>query len=344
MKKILFSVFAVAAVMTACSKSDVVDAPNIDTPITFEAYSGKVPVTKAASIDGEAELASFNVYAYDHSTEAQYSEVYSLINGEAVVYDETTGWSTDAILFWPANMTKMNFIAYNTSANTTSTNLTYSAGKLAFNIDNDVVNQEDILVAQTTVAQPKSGDAEVSLKFDHILSRVYFTVVSDRPMFISSVELHGDFDTQLVYDFTATTNALTAGDNSTKATFTKGENTVNGYDLGLGSTGFTYANSENSKVVGTDQNIVGSASDEYFFMIAPSTDATAIKIAYNFMDEGQNPVSYTATVDLADFTFETGKSYQFKLVNTSSKIKFSVTEDSFEWGTGSTSDLVFVIE
>ena len=67
MKRFLFSVCALAAVVVGCSKSEVLNRPNADMPIEFNPYTGRIPVTRAvAAGKGTLGEAGFQVYAFMH--------------------------------------------------------------------------------------------------------------------------------------------------------------------------------------------------------------------------------------------------------------------------------------
>ena len=52
MKRLIFATIALAAFATSCTKSEMIEAPDFGgQPITFDTYLGKVPMTKAQSVD-----------------------------------------------------------------------------------------------------------------------------------------------------------------------------------------------------------------------------------------------------------------------------------------------------
>lgn len=52
MKKLIYSVIAFAAVAVGCTKSEMIETPDFGgQAITFDTYIGKVPTTKAQSVD-----------------------------------------------------------------------------------------------------------------------------------------------------------------------------------------------------------------------------------------------------------------------------------------------------
>ena len=68
MKKIIYIRLAVSAVFASCSKSEVTSAPGADSPITFNPYLGKTPVTKAPVATTDTLGAyGFQVYAFIHT-------------------------------------------------------------------------------------------------------------------------------------------------------------------------------------------------------------------------------------------------------------------------------------
>lgn len=68
MKRFLFSVCALAAVVVGCSKSEVLNRPNADMPIEFNPYTGRIPVTRAVAADIDTlGKYGFQVYAFMHN-------------------------------------------------------------------------------------------------------------------------------------------------------------------------------------------------------------------------------------------------------------------------------------
>lgn len=321
MKKVLFSVCALAALLTGCAKSDVVDAPNFETPITFEAYSGKVPVSKATSIDSPADLAAedgFMVYAYETTATTvdetptytpDYNKPYALMNGVQVkgttAGDKTTWSYGNSPIYWPNNSEHLTFVAYSASAGDIY-DVTDSKPVLNVTVPDGVIEQKDILVAEAV--DSKSATGNVSLNFSHILSRVYFNVKSDREMTVNSVVFKGNFAPSGTYnivtdEWTATTEAKV-------------------YNLLAADQSFTYTPEETPQV----SMIVGPAvtGKDYYMMLIPSENAGAsIEVVYQFV--GEESVQYKVSTTLeTDFDFSAGKSYNFILSLVSKTIGFEV--------------------
>lgn len=70
MKRVLFSIFALVAVVASCSKSEIVKTPDLGHEIVFDTYVGRSPITKAQSVDlaylQQGEDYGFHVYAFLH--------------------------------------------------------------------------------------------------------------------------------------------------------------------------------------------------------------------------------------------------------------------------------------
>lgn len=326
MKKVLFSVCALAALLTGCAKSDVVDAPNFETPITFEAYSGKVPVSKATSIDNAADLAAedgFMVYAYETTATTvdetttytpDYTKPYALMNGVSVTGtigtdedgNEKITWSYgNSPIYWPNNSEHLTFVAYSASAGDIY-DVTDSKPVLDVTVSDVVTEQKDILVAEAV--DSKSATGNVSLTFSHILSRVYFNVKSDRKMTVNSVAFKGNFAPSGTYnidedEWTATAEAKE-------------------YNLLAADQSFTYTPEETPQV----SMIVGPAETgkDYYMMLIPSENAGAsIEVVYQF--DGEESVQYKVSTTLdTEFEFSAGKSYNFILSLVSKTIGFEV--------------------
>lgn len=366
MKRILFSTLALAAVLVGCSKSDVVDAPNIDTPISFEAYSGRVPVSKATSINDADDLETeggFVVYAYntDATTDAEGSTTYtpnygSLYFNDVLSYVEDTEgkktWTYDSgkTYYWPADQNALAFVAY---SNNGGEYVTYNTGTesvaptLTLTVPSAVIDQKDIMVADFTQTKATAENNAVDLTFNHMLSRIYFEMSTDeRTIIVSKVSVNGAFFSEGKVSLT------TEGGNS--VTGTEGKE-VTSYDLLPDGTEFTLEKAVEPEETNTEFVCPdGANKDQYYMMIIPGNPSD-ITIEYTFDGDPTN-TEYVATATLDDdFKFVKGKSYKFALTFVAQTIKLNAivnpwsetnTEDDGEGGSeevGTTEGIEFTI-
>lgn len=207
MKRFLFSVCALAAVVVGCSKSEVLNRPNAEVPIEFNPYAGRVPVTRATA-DNIKTLGTegFQVYAFFHgeSGEPDWASPYM---DKVVRYGKKTEDATDSTwyysghAYWPASK-ELAFIAYGLNAEEQITPVEGAMQKIDFTVAGSVASQKDLLVAaiqrnKTYVEGVKEGDGTVNFTFSHLLSRIGFSLVTKDnnavPVTIEQVKLDGTF-------------------------------------------------------------------------------------------------------------------------------------------------------
>lgn len=198
MKRFLFSVCALAAVVVGCSKSEVLNRPNADMPIEFNPYTGRIPVTKAAEANKETLGAEgFQVYAFLHGLE----QTDHKFEGQAFMDKEVTmkndKWVYPGRTYWPANGV-LDFIAYGLNSENqitkgkTKNMITYTVNPL-------VASQEDLLVAlcQRNLTYDEEKEGKVDLRFYHLLSKIGFTLITTGDdatnVRIDQVNLEGSF-------------------------------------------------------------------------------------------------------------------------------------------------------
>lgn len=207
MKRFLFSVCALAAVVVGCSKSEVLNRPNAEVPIEFNPYAGRVPVTRATA-DNIKTLGTegFQVYAFFHgeSGEPDWASPYM---DKVVRYGKKTEDATDSTwyysghAYWPASK-ELAFIAYGLNAEEQITPVEGAMQKIDFTVAGSVASQKDLLVAaiqrnKTYVEGVTEGDGTVNFTFSHLLSRIGFSLVTKDnnavPVTIEQVKLDGTF-------------------------------------------------------------------------------------------------------------------------------------------------------
>ena len=215
MKKTRYAIIALAALAFSCTKSDIVDVPEAQkTPIAFDTYNGRVPVTKASQITKD-DISQIQVYGFH--TPASGTVSYTSTYMDPIVsrtYDSDEGWSAWAyspLSYWPASGT-LQFVAHGTNtprfvATTVKTDPT--PGELVpkdgsyvnytYTVPAATANQQDLIAGYVS---PTSATSEkVMFTMNHLLSRIGFTLktlgtsedgkVAD--VTIKTIELHGNF-------------------------------------------------------------------------------------------------------------------------------------------------------
>lgn len=212
MKQYIFIAIALFAASVACTKSNLVDVPESQkTPISFEPYSGKASVTKAAEMNNNTirkaidNGGGFHVTGFLHTETTSGEEPnvtvtnttdYTKTYMSSDVYDTTVGegttasWMTDVISYWPASGS-LDFVAYglNTyktlSDNTEMMDFNGSHTSFTFKVPNSVSEQEDLVVSDlmSNKTLPTTGNVggvdvngTVTFTLKHLLSRVGFKV------------------------------------------------------------------------------------------------------------------------------------------------------------------------
>lgn len=233
MKRFLFSVCALAAVVVGCSKSEVLNRPNAEVPIEFNPYAGRVPVTRSTSANIETLGESgFQVYAFLYNADGPdwVSSPYmnKVVTCENPLADEPE-WTYSGHAYWPASR-KLAFIAYGLN---TGNLITRPEGgqeyEFDFNVPDVVAEQKDLLVAavqrdqayiEETQGTPEDGT--VDFTFSHLLSRIGFSLVTKNnnavPVTIEQVNLKGTFYEKGHVDLTITApTTITIGDTEKSA-------------------------------------------------------------------------------------------------------------------------------
>ena len=270
-------------------------------------------------------------------------------------------WEYDGVTYWPdPNSQKyLSFAAWGVNkitTNGTDETATHtsinpaidfdgSEHQFTFEVNPTVAEQQDLLVApfQYGKAINTAGtNTAVNIQFKHVLSRVGFKLIANQEdksveIKVKNVNLKGSFASEGVVDITADVPSISATD------YVPTE-----YKLLPGDTDFfaTYSQAEevdiyNNKAtvtLGTSANVApasGTDSENRYMMIIPtlsSTQATdyVITVEYQLTDAGEEK----ATVTLPNtFKFEAGKSYEFVLKVSTSKVGFYVEVSDWEEGT-----------
>lgn len=231
MKRFLFSVCALAAVVVGCSKSEVLNRPNAEVPIEFNPYTGRIPVTRATAAD-ETTLgeAGFQVYAFLHDANGDVDYTASPYMDKVVRYGKKTtedtadSWYYTGNAYWPASR-ELTFIAYGRNALSNITIPDNTVKEFTYTIPSVVADQKDLLVAKAMKGEKyneETQDGTVDFVFSHLLSRIGFSLVTKADgtlVTIEQVDLKGQFYKQGKVDLTVFTpleTSLTINDTIAK--------------------------------------------------------------------------------------------------------------------------------
>lgn len=198
MKKIFFVAITATLLAAGCQKTEVLNQVNPEdgTSMTFAPNMGKL--TKAAESAGMDNLKAqdFRLWAYyvaaDPNRGAEANSIYDGMQNIAVT-DNTDGWSTSPVHFWPGKGKALKFFAVSADPTTygaeksayttenTPTKIEINPGDKTLTIHDFVVNNEapdyDLMIADYVEGQQKNGDQgnnTVDLKFRHALAKVEF--------------------------------------------------------------------------------------------------------------------------------------------------------------------------
>ena len=161
MKKVLFSILAVAAVV-ACNKNEVTPSQLIGEPGAIKfGVSGLVATKAVSESDANTVQASgFNVAGLVDETTVYFNELAS--------FDAVNGnYATATQYYYPSGKT-VNFYA----VHPVNREITVAADG-AVTVTYVQTNTEDLIVAQRS--DVAASDSDVALTFDHVLSQLVFT-------------------------------------------------------------------------------------------------------------------------------------------------------------------------
>ena len=162
MKKVLFSILAVAAVV-ACNKNDVTPSQPAGEPGAIKfGVSGLVATKAVSESDANTVQASgFNVAGIVDETTVYFNELASV---DAV----NSNYATATQYYYPTGKT-LDFYAVHPVNRTIAV-----AADGVVTVAYEQTNTEDLIVAKREAVAASAGD--VALTFDHVLSQLVFTV------------------------------------------------------------------------------------------------------------------------------------------------------------------------
>lgn len=349
MKKHIFTAIIFATATLSCTKSNLVEVPQSqETPITFEVYNGKAPMTKAISIIGAtgepengqslADAGGFHVTAFKTT---DYTSAY---------FNKDMAWSTNAWaatdnndVFWPGDAT-LDFLAFGNNVSgkkVTSNGVTQvdlispispatdgSFTQFTYNVPDIVAEQEDLIVSGiiTTKLSETNGGA-VQLEMKHILSRIGFkvNVSGSAAVVINEITLNGAFSTSGTVDLRSTTPAIV----SVKDNANNVVKTPTSYSLLPGDTSFSPVPNQIQQIhSGTEET-----AENCYMMIIPGevgnyAESTKpyIHIEYTLggvEDEKDIPLTVDNTATGGNMVFAAGKAYEYIFTISAAKIDFT---------------------
>lgn len=229
MKRIIFITIALAAMSVGCTKSNLVSvSKGQKTPIAFETYNGKTPVTKATEVTESTFEAStesapaFRALAMLPTGAGYMDEPVWYVpavadNPDTEDTDETMAayWDYDGVTYWPSDGSSLTFAAY--GLNVPADNISLSSNTLTYTVPEYAADQADLIVATPETQDATTGGGVVSLVFKHMLSRIGFTLQTSSNgtnVTVKTIELHGNFKSSGEVDLTAEAPSIASTVNS----------------------------------------------------------------------------------------------------------------------------------
>lgn len=354
MKRFFFSVFALAAVATACTESGLIDTPTFyGNEIIFAPYVGKTPVTKAVSVDkayleGAVENGGgVQVYAYLRDKDVTDPSQISVATPYLVapLTYSNGAWGYGELAYWPEGK-ELAFAAYSRNAEGCISNHSESSlTQFDFTVEDVVSQQVDLLAIpfKTDVTGNENGDTHVELRFYHLLSRVGFSVEpseanEDVDITIKSLKLCGSFPKSGHVDLTKAPAEITPYKEATSSYAADYSLFADGEIFQIESTAclVTDPDTKNQTIVSKPiypNNVDPSDEQNRFMMIMPGTvENASIDVTYQLSGDEER----TARIALNTWTFVPGYAYEFVLQISTAAIQFEALFGS--WGTPSETD------
>lgn len=269
MKKLIFITIALAAVAISCTKSNLLAVPEDQkTPITFETYNGRTPVTKATEVtqttfeSSTDQAPAFRVIALLEDGTGYMDEpvwyvpaVADNTETEDIVEASAAYWDYEGLTYWPSNGGSLTFMAYGLNVPEANISLSSDLKTLTYTVPEAASSQADLVVAAPGT-KTASTSGVVDLEFKHVLSRIGFQLKLDgegTTVKINNITLHGVF-----------ANQGTVAMNTT-ASITAGSSTTSSYSLFAdGEEPFEAAETEDAQPIYTGDDV-----NDRFMMIIP---------------------------------------------------------------------------
>ena len=332
MKHYILSMIALATVVIGCTKSSFVDVPEAQkTPIAFDTYTGKAPMTKATSQDKTTLQAKTSSTDPAFHVKAFYGS--DLYMNEPVWYDGNK-WEYANTIYWPASGT-LAFYAYGNSANLTKPENPAST-EFTYTVPSATSAQDDLLVAVPIPEQVCT--TAVTLNFQHLLSRVGFKLTTTTEstealpisVTIKSLVLNGEFYESGIVDIKKSTDGkprieLAEGATRSVPAYSLFDTPVDGgsYSFVTASPGGTATDIFANTLVKNDVSTSDEDDSDRFMMLIPGGIVKSATVEYQL--PGQTS-SQTVTGTLTDeITLGAGLAYEFIIHLSTDVMEFSGT-------------------
>ena len=366
MKRFFFTVIALAAVAVGCTKSGLVESPQTyEEAITFEPYTGRAPITKAAVMDesllkaAESSNGGFHVVGFIETdivegvagTDADAIDSTDPYLYRNVIWNPnatTPAWEYQNAAFWPENK-ELTFVAYGLNGAPAFTDETTDYTKLTFSVNPTVAQQKDLVISPKIT--DKKGE-KVVVNLYHVLSKVGFKIetkglagsTTSVKATIKNIRLIGNFKTGGVFDLT---NAVIEGEpvSYTEAGTPTSERVI--YSLFDSSYDFNATTGTNlpcfvtdgtNKVFDVYANATFNAGSSYTEPTASSTDDSSryMMIMPQTVENAKIEVVYQLTGGIEQKaeipltqTFAPGKAYEFQFTISTVAVDFNVTVENW---------------
>lgn len=337
MKKVLFTLAAVAA-LAACNKVEVIEtAPK--TPISFA--SSFVDNTTKAAIDksyggetGQTALTQFNVYG---TVTGSANNPVNIFDGSSVEGNIGNAvWACDNIQYWITGA-KYDFTAIAGVANAAGVaqNVSVDATGMPTSISYSAENQNDVLFVKNNQYTALENNEPVAFTFNHILSKVKFTVNNTTPA------TDGNINYQYMVKDIQILNAAKTG-TFTVANYVDTDNNTNPWSVtdrysGNGTDYVSFGNATKSDSENADASyiIIGDEDDNgvesnYERLVIPAT-YTALNVKFTvelykkFSDTDYQIINRDTYTKSIGVTFVPGYAYNFVInVGLNKTIEFKV--------------------
>ena len=235
MKRFFFMTIALAVAAISCTKSGLLESPQTyETPISFEPYTGKVPVTKATVVETEnIQEDGFRVIGFveddanDNAINSSSPRLKRVVTfGD---HDNTTDtpeeWYYHVPMYWEQGQ-DMTFVAYGLNVNANKTAVTTTGDidendtgndnfkmaaaddytKFTYTVPETVAAQKDLVISPV-MTDNNSTSGTIAVRLYHALSRIGFSVKtegnsasSSTYVTIKDVAIVGGFATSATFD------------------------------------------------------------------------------------------------------------------------------------------------
>lgn len=315
---------AATLLVAGCSQNEITEMnPDADKAIGFGVYTGvqtKGTETTTTTLQGNG--VGFGVVALDAGKTAVYMD-------ERQVTYSSGSWTYTPAAFWPADGSALNFYSfapYN-GAGITKTSFASTHPTIGFAIQDDWNAMVDLVAAKK---ENVSSGTQVSLQFQHVLTRVAFTaktsvaLAAGTTVAVTGLEFLGN-NINSGSCFYESGDYSILNDSWSNTTAKTGNYAV---ALAGGSVNVTAA----------DVSLLGT--DKYLYCI-PVTGLgdgkIKVKLTYTITSNGV-PSTKTETVSIPVGHFVKGTAYTYAFTITMNSISFTVTDVS-GWGNGGSHDL-----